>query len=176
MDGHIYAKALPCDGYPHLYVLNGLGGGGIARGPGGGSHVAKLVSAALGYGSGPTELPESDLSQTLTRLALELTGYVLAFFFGLLFISLTFFCVHWCGPKRCTVRKTHRCEACCLILLFVLLTTCLAILVVMTTIAVEAAYLLAAGAAVYLLCGVGFVVWKWCRRSRRKNKVAVTSA
>jgi len=54
-DGEMHIKPLPCDGYDNLFVLNGLGGGGIARGPAAGRRVAQHVAAALGHGEAPEE-------------------------------------------------------------------------------------------------------------------------
>lgn len=49
----IHTAELHCDGYPRLYGLNGLAGGGIARGPAAGEHVARLVAAELGMAAAP---------------------------------------------------------------------------------------------------------------------------
>ena len=48
MDGQVHAKQLRrCRGrYPRLYVLNGLAGEGITRGPGAGLHIARLIGEA----------------------------------------------------------------------------------------------------------------------------------
>ena len=70
MDGHIFAEQLTAcnDTYPRLFVLNGLAGGGIARGPGAGLHMARLVAASLGVAAGPADLPESDVVWTLVDM------------------------------------------------------------------------------------------------------------
>ena len=52
-DGEVRAIELGCEGYPRLYAVNGLAGGGIARGPAAGEHVARLVAAELGLGKPP---------------------------------------------------------------------------------------------------------------------------
>ena len=41
-DGEPITAAVGCGGWPNLFVLNGLAGGGIARGPGAGEYVSQV--------------------------------------------------------------------------------------------------------------------------------------
>ena len=51
MDGQPYVRALKCAAFPNVFVLNGLAGGGIARGPGAGQATYRLVVSALSSGA-----------------------------------------------------------------------------------------------------------------------------
>ena len=71
-DGRVHAERIACDDtFPNLFMLNGLAGGGIARGPGAGEHVARLVAEALGMGNGPSPEPARRL---ITPLAVSLVA------------------------------------------------------------------------------------------------------
>jgi hypothetical protein len=51
MTGQPYVHALECAGLPNVFVVNGLAGGGIARGPGAGQAAYRLVVGALSGGA-----------------------------------------------------------------------------------------------------------------------------
>lgn len=68
IDGSIVARQAECPGYPRLFVLNGLAGGGIARGPAAGAHVAQLVAAALARGAPPEMLPSSGVDLLMREM------------------------------------------------------------------------------------------------------------
>ena len=51
MDGQPYVRALKCAAFPKVFVVNGLAGGGIARGPGAGQAAYRLVVGALHGGA-----------------------------------------------------------------------------------------------------------------------------
>jgi hypothetical protein len=81
MDGQVYAKQLRrCRGrYPRLYVLNGLAGEGITRGPGAGLHLAQLIGKALNKTEGPRDIPQRNLVWVLEDLGYEFTVGTLIF-------------------------------------------------------------------------------------------------
>ena len=178
MDGQIYAKQLTkCRGmFPRLFVLNGLAGEGIARGPGAGLYMAQLVGKALNKTDGPEDLPQRGLVWVLEDLGSEFAYGTVIFLCGLTLLSGFLFCIHWQGPRQGRFRMTHRREAGEKFFFFLFFGTCVVPLIAMSAIAVEALALLG-GYFVFCFAIVGCVLlWKrhlWQRAydccSRRKK-------
>jgi len=178
MDGQVYARQLRgCRGrYPRLYVLNGLAGEGITRGPGAGLHLAQLIGKALNKTAGPRDIPQRNLVWVLEDLSYEFTVGTLIFLFALSGLSTFLFCVHWRGPRQGRLRnKQGRREAGEKFGFFMCYTTCAVPMIAISAIASEALPLLGGYFLSWFIIVGCALLWKrylrspvkaWCRKHR----------